>query len=123
MERSILIVEPNPARGKQVARILMQAGYDILVASQADKALRLLYEAHPDAVILSNRLPVAELDRLSDSITTMSDLPLIELADGVPLAAVARRLTRSTKTPELVRTLNELLGRSDLLSDPDRDGG
>jgi CheY-like chemotaxis protein len=109
IERSILIVEPDAARGKQVVRVLMQAGYDILVASQANEALRLLYEAHPDAVILSNRLPVAELDRLSDSIATMCDLPLIELADGVSLASVAGRLTRSTGIPELLETLHELL--------------
>ena len=109
MEHSILTVEPDPSRGKQVTRILMQAGYDILVTSRADKALRLLYEAHPNAVILSNRLPVAELDRLSDSITTMSDLPLIELADDASLVSVARRLNCSTGVPELVETLNELL--------------
>ncbi len=108
-ERSILIVEPDTSRGKQVVRILMQAGYDILVTSQAGEALRLLYEAHPDAVILSNHLPAAELSRLSDSITTMIDLPLIELADGVPLASVAGRLTCSTGLPELLETLNELL--------------
>ncbi len=107
-ERSILIVEPDSSRGKQVVRILMRAGYDILVASRADEALRLLYEARPDAVILSNHLPVAELDRLSNSITTMCDLPLIELADGVSLAVVAQRLTRSTAVPGLVRTLSEL---------------
>ena len=109
IKHSILIIEPDPVQGKQIIRMLMQAGYDVLVAPHADKALRMLYEAHPDAVILSNHLPVAELDRLSDSITTMSDLPLIELGDDVSLVAGAQRLTCSTGVPELVETLNELL--------------
>ena len=120
MERSILLVEPDPLRGKQITRMLIQAGYDTLVTS-ADEALRLLYETCPDAVIFSNRLPVAELDRLSDFITTMSDLPLIEFGDGAPLASVAQRLTCSTELEELIETLDELLDRSDVVSG--HDGG
>ena len=109
MERSILIVEPDAQRGKQIARLLMQAGYDALITSCADEALRRLYQAHPDAVILSNRLPADELDRLSDAITTMSDLPVIELGDGAPLVTVARRFARSARVQELLETLDELL--------------
>ena len=110
MERSILIVEPDAQRGKQVARLLMQAGYDALITSCADEALRRLYQAHPDAVILSNQLPAAELDRLSDATATMSDLPLIELTDGFSLILVAQRLTRSAGVTELVGTLDALFG-------------
>lgn len=121
MERSILIVEPDSSRGKQIIHMLTQAGYDVLVTPCADKALRQLYQTHPDAVLFSNRLPVAEIDRLSDSIATMTDLPLIELGDGVPLASVAQRLTCSTELEQLIETLDELLDRSDL--SPDHDGG
>ena len=110
MERSILIVEPGAQRGKQIARLLMQAGYDALITSCAGEALRRLYQAHPDAVILSNQLPAAELDRLSDAIAAMSDLPLIELTDGFSLILVAQRLTRSAGVAELVETLDELFG-------------
>ena len=113
MERSILIVEPDAQRGKQVARLLMQAGYDALITSCADEALRRLYQAHPDAVILSNQLPAAELDRLSDSIAAMSDLPLVELIgiddDSVPLVTIAQRFARSARSQELLATLDELL--------------
>ena len=111
MERSILIVEPHVQRGKQLARLLMQASYDAIIVSNADEALRRLYQAHPDAVILSDRLPADELDRLSDAITTMSDLPLVELIDidNVPLATVAQRFARSARLQELLATLGELL--------------
>jgi len=111
MERSILIIEPDLQRAKQVARLLMQAGYDALVVSCAGEALRQLYQTHPDAVLLSDRLPADELDRLSDAITTMSDLPVIELVDNgdAPLTTVAHRFARSARLQELLETLDELL--------------
>lgn len=108
MERSILIIEPDPSQGKRVIRILMQAGYDVMT-SRPEDALHLLYETRPDAVILSNRLSVAELDRLSERISTMTDLPLIELAEDGSLVAAARRLARSAGISELLETLDELL--------------
>ncbi len=109
MDHSILIVEPDSSRGKQVVRILLQAGYDAFITSCAEKTLRQLFQIQPDAVILSDRLPSAELDRLSDSITMMSDLPLIELGDAPSFAASAQRPTHLTELPELVKTLDELL--------------
>jgi DNA-binding response OmpR family regulator len=111
MERSILIIEPDLLRSKQVAHLLMQASYDALVVSNAGEALRQLYQAHPDAVILSNRLPADELDRLSDAITTMSDLPVIELIDDddAPLVTIAQRFARSARLPELPAAMDELL--------------
>ena len=109
MERTVLIVEPDPSQGKQIARILILAGYDAITTSSADEALRQLYEVHPDAVILSDRLPVDELNRLSNRITMMSDLPLIGLGSDIPLASVTQQLARSTVWWELPRTLNDLL--------------
>ena len=109
MNRSILIVEPDLEREKQIIRLLIQAGYDAVVTSDADETLRQLYQAQPDAVILSDRLPAGELDRLSDAVTTMSGPPMIELIEDVPLATAAQRPARSTRFRDLLRTLNELL--------------
>ncbi|MEE8392693.1 MAG: hypothetical protein V3S14_18095 [Anaerolineae bacterium] len=109
MDYSILIVEPDVERGKDTGRLLIQSGYDALITAHADDALRRLYQAQPDAVVLSNRLTASDMDRLSHAITTMTDLPLIELNDGHSLVLVAQRLTRSTEMAELVETLNELL--------------
>jgi len=113
MERSILVVEPDIQRGKRVARLLIRSGYDALMISCADKALRQLYQAQPDAVILSNRLPADDLERLSKSITMMSDLPVIELISDVSPATTRQRCTRSVRVQELLETLDELL-ESDL---------
>ena len=84
-------------------------GYDVLVATYADQALPLLYESQPNAVILSNQLPAADIDHLSDAITTMTDLPIIELTGGCALTLVAQRLTRSARVLEMIETLDELL--------------
>lgn len=104
-----MIVEPDLSQAKRAIRLLMEAGYDVSITSQTKDALHLLYETRPNAVILSNRLSVAELDRLSERISTMTDLPLIELAEGCSLVATARRLTCSAGILELIETLDELL--------------
>lgn len=110
MDYAILIVEPDVERGKEIGRLLIQSGYDALIATRADNALRQLYQAHPDAVILSHRLTVTEMDHLSQAITDMSDLPLVELTDGCALIVVAQRLAHSAETANLVETLGELFG-------------
>ena len=108
MDYSILIVEPDVERGKEIGRLLIRSGYDALIINCADDALHRLYQAQPDAVILSHQLTAAEIDRLSEAVTAMSDLPIIELTDGFSLIMVAQRLTHSTEVSELVETLDEL---------------
>jgi DNA-binding response OmpR family regulator len=110
VEYTILIVEPDVKRGKEIAHLLMQSGYDALVAPGVDSALHQLYEVHPDAVILSNQLPAVEIGQLSDAISMMSDLPIIELADRFSLLWIAQCLTCSTEMSELVGTLDEIFG-------------
>ena len=109
MEHTILIVEPDLLQGKRIAGMLIQAGYDAIIISSADEALRQLYEVHPDVVILSDHLPVDELNRLSNLMTMICDLPLIALSSDIPLASVTQQLARSTVWWELPRTLNDLL--------------
>jgi DNA-binding response OmpR family regulator len=108
VDYTILIVEPDLERGKEIVYLLMCSGYDALVAASADTALHQLYELHPDAVILSNQLPVVEIARLSEAISLMSDLPIVELADSLSLCRIAQRLTCSTEMSELVGTLDQL---------------
>jgi DNA-binding response OmpR family regulator len=109
VDYTILIVEPDLERGKEIGHLLMRSGYDALVVAGADNALHQLYETHPDAVILSNQLPAVEIGQLSDAVSTMSDLPIIELADRFSLFGIAQCLTCSTEVSELVETLDKLL--------------
>ena len=96
MKPQILLVEPDPARAKQVSDRLRRGGYAALVAPDAAAALRCIYESRPAAVLLSDRLPLAEIDHLTERIVTMTDLPLLILTEEAPLAEVAGRLAGST---------------------------
>lgn len=112
MEHIIQIVEPDLLRGKQIARVLIRAGYDAFLASCADKALRQFFQVRPDAVILSDRLAYNDLDWLGKRIRALSDLPLIGFGDGVPLVLVTQRLGSSTEAQELLDTLRRVLEAS-----------
>ena len=112
MEYTVLVIEPDSSRSKQIVAELITAGYDALVVSHVDEAMRQLYRAAPDAVILSDRLSVADFDRLSDAISTVTNLPLIELSEGASLDSVSRRLTSSTGVSSLLNVLAEALNHS-----------
>jgi len=109
MKHLILIVEPDPAQGERVASLSGGAGYATLVVPDASEALRRLYQERPAAVLLSDRLPVAEVDRLSERIALMTDLPLIVLTEHDPLAEVAQRLAGFTSLAGLGGMLDGIL--------------
>jgi CheY-like chemotaxis protein len=110
MEYTILVVEPDLLQGKEIVRTLVRAGYDAIVASGADEALRQLYQVHPDAVVFGNGLPVDELSQLSERIATVCDLPLISLDNSVPSLLAAQQLVRSATVEDLPSVLDRLLG-------------
>ena len=109
MEYAVLIIEPDLLQGKKVVHTLVQAGYDAIIASGADEALRQLYQVRPDAVIFSSRLSTDDLDQLSDRITLMCDLPLIGLGSDTFPISVTQHLAHSTTLQELPNVLNRLL--------------
>jgi DNA-binding NtrC family response regulator len=109
MEYTILIVEPDLLQGKEIVRTLVRAGYDAVVAPDADEALRQLYQVHPDAVIFSERLPLDEQSQLCDRIITMCDLPFIRLGDDGSPSLVIQQLDHSMTLQELPDVLNRLL--------------
>ena len=109
MKHLILIVEPDPAQGERVAKLLRGAGYATLVAPDVSEALRRLFQERPAAVLLSDRLPVAEVDRLSERIVLMTDLPMLALTESDSLAEVAGRLAGSTSLAGLSEMLEGLL--------------
>lgn len=65
-------------------------------------------------MILSNPLPAVEIGRLSDAVSVISDLPIIELADSFSLLWIAQCLTCSTEVSELVGMLDGLLKKKKL---------
>jgi DNA-binding NtrC family response regulator len=113
MEYTILIVEPDLLQGKEIVRTLVRAGYDAVVAPDADEALRQLYQVHPDAVIFSERLPLDEQSQLCDRIIMMCDLTCIRLGDDGSPGLVIQQLDHSMTLQELPDVLNRLLKRQE----------
>ncbi len=109
MEYAVLIIEPDLLQGKEIVRTLVQVGYDAIIVSDADEALRQLYRVRPDAVIFSDRLPMDEQVQLCERIITMCDLPFIRLGDDGSPIQVIQQLDHSMTLQELPNVLNKLL--------------
>jgi DNA-binding NtrC family response regulator len=109
MDYTVLLVEPDLSQGKEIVRTLVRAGYDAIVASDADGALRRLYHIQPSVVIFSGSLSVDEQIQLCDRIITVCDLPFIRLEDDGSPRLVIQQLDRSMTLQELPDVLNGLL--------------
>jgi len=57
---TILIVEDDDAVAKTFARVLGTRGYRVLVAQNAEDALREVDQSRPDAVIMDLRMPLVD---------------------------------------------------------------
>jgi two-component system cell cycle response regulator DivK len=53
----ILIVEDNPANMQLATFLLEHAGHEVLPANDADTALRLARDQHPDLILMDVQLP------------------------------------------------------------------
>jgi two-component system cell cycle response regulator DivK len=73
---TVLIVEDNPRNLKLVRDVLGHAGYETLEATDAEAALELACERHPDLVLMDINLPgmtgVEALARLRADAATAS---------------------------------------------------
>jgi len=56
-ERTILVVEDNPANMKLAVFLLEQAGYAVISAVDAEAGLTLACERHPDLILMDIQLP------------------------------------------------------------------
>ncbi|NIS79155.1 MAG: response regulator [Anaerolineales bacterium] len=57
MRARILVIDDEDYIRRLVGYVLEQAGYDVVLASSAQEGLKLLREAHPDAVTLDLMMP------------------------------------------------------------------
>jgi DNA-binding NtrC family response regulator len=72
MRKSVLVIAPQAAVRAAVARVLMQTGYAVEVASNAKRAHELLEQRTFDAAIVSN-LHGAEGSRLTREVQAAVD--------------------------------------------------
>ena len=54
----ILIADDDPMMGELLRFKLEEGGYDVLIATDGESALRLAREAAPDAIVLDSMMPV-----------------------------------------------------------------
>jgi DNA-binding NtrC family response regulator len=77
---NVLIVDDEPNALKVLSAILTEAGYDVLEASDADSALRLVGKKDVDVVITDVRMPGKDGTQLFDYLSkNYPDIPVIYL--------------------------------------------
>ncbi len=77
MTDTILVVDDQPAARKALASELMEAGYDVIEASDGVEAWDLFSERGPDLIITDMVMPRADGFDLLTRVRNCSDIPLI----------------------------------------------
>ena len=112
----ILIIENDEVTAGRMVSFLEEAGYDVVRAADAAVGLAMLYEAHPDLVVMAGSLPVLNGEDPCLRIRQASYLPIIVLG-GIYDAVEALELGADAymnKPPgreELVARVKALLRR------------
>jgi DNA-binding response OmpR family regulator len=75
----ILVIENDEAAAGRIASFLEEAGYDVLKAADASLGMAMLYESHPDLVIMGGSLPVIDGEDPCLRLRQASYLPIIML--------------------------------------------
>jgi DNA-binding response OmpR family regulator len=120
MAQRILIAEDEPSIVMSLEFLLKGAGYEVMIASDGNEALRLAVEQRPDLVLLDIMLPLVngfEVCRRLRQDAALQHVPILlltargresEIARGMALGASAY-MTKPFATQELVRTVGNLL--------------
>jgi DNA-binding response OmpR family regulator len=112
----ILVIENDEAVAGRVVSFLGEAGYDVVRAADAAVGLAMIYETHPDLVIMAGSLPVINGEDPCLRIRQASYLPIIVLGgiydaiEALELGADAY-MNKPPGREELVARVNALLRR------------
>ena len=82
--RRVLVVSPRDEEGGKLRQVLEEAGFQVIVVKDAEAALRTLYQAHPDLVIMSN--DSLEGQEITSRITDSVRIPIIVVGKGDELS-------------------------------------
>ena len=78
----ILLVEDNEVNRDMLVRRLERAGYELIVAGDGEKALKLMRESHPGVVLMDMNLPIKDgwtACREACADQTIRHIPIIAL--------------------------------------------
>ena len=116
----ILVVEDSEDVLRAISLVLKDAGFEPVEARDGRVALKVLFEARPDCVVLDINLPELDGWKVLARIRDMSDVPVLMLTARHDEADKVRGLERGAddymtkpfSNPELIARVNALLRRS-----------
>lgn len=121
MGARILVIDDEDYIRRLVGYVLEQAGYDVLLASSAQEGLKILREAHPDAVTIDLMMPDLgglEFLQAKNADPTICEIPsLVVTAVGIQadldeaheLGAIAT-LRKPFSRQQLLDSVHRVLG-------------
>lgn len=116
MERTILLVDDDPAVREMIGRVLSQEGYVVLRAATGPEALGIAQTNHIDLVLLDLNMPVQDgwdaFERLTSEDPLLSVIIITARPNQVFTAmgaGVGALLEKPLDFPKLLQTVAELL--------------
>lgn len=95
LKGTILYVEDNPENRLLVRRILIADGYSLVEARNADEAVRVLNESHPDLILMDINMPGVDGYTLTTQIKSMPGF------ERVPIIAITANVMRGDREKTL----------------------
>ncbi|CAB1067491.1 hypothetical protein JY97_06125 [Alkalispirochaeta odontotermitis] len=120
MPKEILIVDDEPSIVVPIQFLMEQQGYSVLIAENGHDALDMIYQYHPDLILLDIMLPgidgyeVCEIVRLNPKLRGIKIIFLtakgreVEIAKGLALGADAY-ITKPFSNADLVAKVKMIL--------------
>lgn len=116
----ILVAEHEPFAAEFAEFFLRTEGYDVTVASDAQKALFHAAEAPPDLAIIDLLIPGGSGHQVCEQLSGPGGLPVVAISslntpDGAMAAGASAFIRKPVEPLQLVSTVKDLLGRSAFL--------
>jgi CheY-like chemotaxis protein len=116
MGKRILVAEDEDTLRSLYEEVLTQEGYVVLSAANAQDALRLVRDEHPDLVVLDIKMPGMDgMEALYKILDIRRDLPVVintsypEFEDNYLSWAADAYIQKSSDLTELKETIRRLL--------------
>ena len=120
MKKRILIAEDDPLNMQLVREILTLNGFDIVEATDGQRAVELAKTTSPDLILMDMMMPNMngfEATKLLRSDSQTADIPIISLTasamkgdvDEILAAGCSAYMSKPFKIPELLELLDEYL--------------
>ena len=125
----ILVVDDDPQLADSLETFLVDEGYDVAVAPDAESGLRVAYQFHPDAILLDVVMPGMGGFEMCQRLREITDVPIIFLSARGVIEDVVYGLSLGADDyvvkpftgPELIGRLHACLRRASQRKSEDSD--